>query len=307
MSLDDTALDTPPATKKIDRSKKTALEQSSDSDVKKDQFLDSMELLSDRSTPTTEPSENTPLAETHSKPSNESLASLQLKGSMFTLTVLELRHYRYYEFTKDIADVVKQAPNFFNQTPVVINLDKLDNPDESIDFIDLMQICQEYGLYPVAIKGGNEDHQINALVAGLPQLPSKGSKPTEDQSSTQIKPVELEDEDTEHYTTKVIRHPVRSGQQIYAAGGDLIVLSSVSPGAEILADGHIHVYGSLRGRALAGVKGNQSARIFCQKLEAELISIAGHYKISEDLRGSHWGRGIQASLTGKQLTIKALL
>ena len=106
------------------------------------------------------------------------------------------------------------------------------------------------------------------------------------------------DDDAENYTTKLITHPVRSGQQIYAAGGDLVVLSSVSPGAEVLADGNIHVYGTLRGRALAGVKGNRSARIFCQRLEAELISIAGHYKISEDLRNSHWQKALRLRSLG---------
>ena len=246
------------------------------------------------------------------KAQTEELPCLQLKGSMFTLTVLELRRYVYEEFTREIAHVVKQAPNFFNQTPVVINLDKLEDPEARIDFIDLVQICQEYGLHPIAIKGGNEDQQINALVAGLPRLPKSGQKaaakrPTPNQpAGVPGSDGDIVDDDADSYTTKLITHPVRSGQQIYAAGGDLIVLSSVSPGAEILADGNIHVYGTLRGRALAGVKGNRSARIFCQRLEAELISIAGHYKISEDLRNSHWQQGVQASLSGKQLTIKAL-
>lgn len=85
-------------------------------------------------------------------------------------------------------------------------------------------------------------------------------------------------------SSMVIDQPVRSGQQIYAQGCDLIILTSVSPGAELLADGHIHVYGALRGRALAGVTGDQQARIFCQTLEAELVSIAGNYWVNEDLK-----------------------
>ena len=83
--------------------------------------------------------------------------------------------------------------------------------------------------------------------------------------------------------SKVITQPVRSGQQIYAKNSDLIVIASVSPGAELLADGNIHIYGRLKGRALAGVTGNQQAHIFCQNLEAELVAIAGHYWLSEDL------------------------
>ncbi|MNP48468.1 Septum site-determining protein MinC [compost metagenome] len=107
--------------------------------------------------------------------------------------------------------------------------------------------------------------------------------------------------------TKLITTPVRGGVQIYAAGGDLIVLAPVSPGAELLADGNIHVYGPMRGRALAGVKGDTSARIFCQQLAAELVSIAGNYKVAEDLRRSpQWGQAVHVSLSGDVLNITRL-
>lgn len=107
--------------------------------------------------------------------------------------------------------------------------------------------------------------------------------------------------------TKMITTPVRGGMQIYAAGGDLIVLAAVSPGAELLADGNIHVYGPMRGRALAGVKGDTSARIFCQQLGAELVSIAGNYKVAEDLRRSpQWGQAVHVSLSGDVLNITRL-
>lgn len=107
--------------------------------------------------------------------------------------------------------------------------------------------------------------------------------------------------------TKVVKTPVRGGMQIYAAGGDLIVLAAVSPGAELLADGNIHVYGPMRGRALAGVKGDATARIFCQQLAAELVSIAGNYKVAEDLRRSpQWGKAVHVSLSGDVLNITRL-
>ncbi|MBR9911749.1 MAG: septum site-determining protein MinC, partial [Gammaproteobacteria bacterium] len=105
---------------------------------------------------------------------------------------------------------------------------------------------------------------------------------------------------------KIITTPIRSGQQVYAAGGDLIVLAAVSTGAEVLADGNIHIYGALRGRALAGVRGDTSARIFCQSLEAELISIAGDFKLHEDFRGQWWKKPVQVSLTDDILAIEAL-
>jgi len=106
--------------------------------------------------------------------------------------------------------------------------------------------------------------------------------------------------------TKVVRTPVRSGQQIYVAGGDLILLAQVSAGAEVLADGNIHAYAPMRGRALAGVKGDTNAFFFCQSLEAELVSVAGQYKLSEDLQGEWWKQAVQINLQDEKLTIRAL-
>ncbi len=103
-----------------------------------------------------------------------------------------------------------------------------------------------------------------------------------------------------------ITPPVRSGQRLYAQGGDLVELAPVSAGAELMADGHIHVYGPLRGRALAGVKGNADARIFCQDLRAELISVAGHYRVSENLDPALAGRPVQVRLQDGRLITEAL-
>jgi septum site-determining protein MinC len=106
--------------------------------------------------------------------------------------------------------------------------------------------------------------------------------------------------------SKVIVNPIRSGQQVYAKGGDLIVLAAVSAGAEILADGHIHVYGTLRGRALAGVQGDTSARIFCNGLQAELISIAGHYKLQDNIDTPSHTLPVQVYLENDLLSITLL-
>ena len=99
---------------------------------------------------------------------------------------------------------------------------------------------------------------------------------------------------------------MRSGQQIYAPDGDLIILSSVSPGAEILADGSIHVYGALRGRALAGIKGNTEARIFCKSLEAELISVAGCFQVHEDIDKTFWEKPTHVFLRDDDLCVESL-
>ena len=96
------------------------------------------------------------------------------------------------------------------------------------------------------------------------------------------------------------------GQRVYASGGDLVVLAQVSSGAEVMADGHIHVYAPLRGRALAGVKGNQEARIFCHNLQAELVSVAGHYRVSENIPPELKGMPVQIYLDHDVLRIEKL-
>ena len=106
---------------------------------------------------------------------------------------------------------------------------------------------------------------------------------------------------------KVIMRPVRSGQQVYAEGSDLVVTASVSEGAELLADGNIHVYGTLRGRALAGVKGNNNARVFCQSLDAELVSIAGQFIMHDTVKGECWKKPAQIYLEEDTLRIEALV
>ena len=105
---------------------------------------------------------------------------------------------------------------------------------------------------------------------------------------------------------KLVTTHIRSGQQVYQTDGDLIVINTVNTGAEVLADGNIHVYGALRGRALAGVKGDTSARIFCQSLEAELISIAGKYKILESIAAEWHGKAVQIYLEGDELKIEQI-
>lgn len=235
-------------------------------------------------------------------------ACFKLKGSRVTMTILELYRYDYQSFNDTLAATVQSAPDFFNQTPVILSLEKCA-PDNFIDFIELGELCREYGLVPVAIRGGSEEQALSASVAGLPTLPAASGKEKSTDllpgPSVTIREVEVEVE-VAVSANKLVTTPVRSGQQIYAEGGDLVIIAPVSAGAELLADGNIHVYGPLRGRALAGVKGDTSARIFCHSLEAELISIAGNYKINEDLQKEHWKCNVQARLEGDQLVISTL-
>jgi len=228
-----------------------------------------------------------------------------IKGTRFTLIVLELFEYDYDTLNAQLAARVKAAPELFNQTPVILSLEKIRNNDY-IDFIELTELCKAHGVIPIAVRGGSEEHHLSMTVAGLPRLPTITSTSLAEKGKAPEPAPVAEPEQPLSRPTKVITTPIRSGQQIYAAGGDLIVLAPVSVGAEILADGNIHVYSSLRGRALAGVRGNTEARIFCQSLEAELISIAGNYKLHDDLQGPFWKQAAHIELQGEHLILHKL-
>lgn len=232
----------------------------------------------------------------------------QLKGSMLAITVLELAHNDLQRLEQQLAEKVAQAPNFFSNIPLVLALDKLPAAEGILDLGELMALCRRHGLRTLAIRANREEDIAAALALDIPVLPPSGAR------EKLVEPVEItakrkaeKPPEPVVKPTKVINSPVRGGMQVYAQGGDLIVLAPVSAGAELLADGNIHVYAPMRGRALAGVKGDTKARIFCQQLGAEMLSIAGQYKVSEDLRRDPlWGDAVQVSLTGDVLNITRL-
>ncbi|MHC8382536.1 septum site-determining protein MinC [Pseudomonas sp. LB3P14] len=232
----------------------------------------------------------------------------QLKGSMLAITVLELARNDLENLDRQLAAKVAQAPNFFSNAPLVLALDKLPASEGAVDLPGLMRVCRQHGLRTLAIRASRIEDIAAAIAVDLPVLPPSGAReraldPLEGVVAKKPEKPEKPPEPTIK-PTKIITSPVRGGQQIYAQGCDLVVISSVSPGAELLADGNIHVYGPMRGRVLAGVKGDTKARIFCQQMSAELVSIAGHYKVSEDLRRDPmWGAGVQISLSGDVLNI----
>lgn len=222
--------------------------------------------------------------------SDSNKSALQLRGSLFTLSVLHLQVSDLKAIQSELRLLIRQAPKFFENAPIVIDIQALVSSDE-LEFPALLTLLREHSLIPVGVRGGNEAQQQNAKNAGLALL-SISSK-TEEPQLAQRQPRRESSKESEKPTPKkidqstannlIITKPVRSGQQIYARGGDLIVVGTVSNGAELLADGSIHVYGALRGRALAGVNGNTSARIFCQSMDADLVSIAGRYIVNETL------------------------
>ena len=234
----------------------------------------------------------------------------QLKGSMLAITVMELAHNDLERLDQQLAAKVAQAPNFFSNTPLVLALDKLPEGEGILDLAALMAVCRGHGLRTLAVRASREADILAANNLDLPVLPPSGAreKPIDPTGGIpQPPPPPPKPVEPEVKPTRVITTPVRGGQQIYAQGGDLIVLAPVSAGAELLADGNIHVYAPMRGRALAGIKGNGKARIFCQQMGAELLSIAGHYKVAEDLRRDPlWGQSVHVSLSGDMLNITRL-
>ncbi|HRX70795.1 MAG TPA: septum site-determining protein MinC [Candidatus Competibacteraceae bacterium] len=227
----------------------------------------------------------------------EEAPPFELKGSLFTLTVLHLFQLDRAAIERHLAEKIKQAPSFFNNTPVVIDLEGMTDSPDGLDFNGLYELLRAHGMVPVGIRNGTPMQQAAARLAGLPVLP-------ESRAANNGKKTERAEAAPMH--SRIVNHPIRSGQQFYAPEGDLIVLGAVSAGAEVIADGNIHIYGVLRGRALAGVRGDAEARIFCQSLEAELVSIAGRYRISEQIESSDRSKAAQIHLVEDRLIIEHL-
>lgn len=202
--------------------------------------------------------------------------AFKLKGRLYTFTVMHLLDLDRLLFEQQLSEVIAQAPRLFDRTPIVLDCSAIDG--EQLDLQSLCQHMREQGLIPVAVQGGGPLLETLAQCQGLAVLNT---------SSTQDRPVVEKQQEpaapivVETIKTKLLTTPVRSGQQVVSKGGDLVITAAVSHGAELLADGNIHVYGALRGRALAGIAGDKQARIFCQSLEAELVSIAGFYRLRD--------------------------
>lgn len=237
--------------------------------------------------------------------------AFQMKGGLYTLTTLELHTVDTALIRIQLQNMTRKAPNFFDQAPAVIHLGRLPAEQNRVALPALKHLLHEFGMILVAIQGGSERHKAEAWEQGigwLPEsLPRKESRKVvmmKQKGSTDALPPAAPQQ-VQNSRTRIIDRPVRSGQQIYAPG-DLVVIGAVNTGAELLAGGHIHIYGTLRGRALAGINGNLQARIFCRKFEAELISISGQYKLPVYSDQSCWGESVLISLNNQYLCIDTL-
>ncbi|CAM2884568.1 MULTISPECIES: septum site-determining protein MinC [Vibrio] len=212
-----------------------------------------------------------------------------LKGSSFTLSVLHLSDNHITNTIDFLKQKIAQAPAFFANAPVVINIAKVDG---DIDFVQLKNGISEANLIPVGISGCKDKRsQTLASEAGFAVMTASNS-PTN--APAKMAP------------TKVVRTPIRSGQQVYAKDGDLVILNHVSAGAEVIADGSIHIHGTLRGRAIAGASGQKEARIICHDLQAELVSIAGNYWLSDQIESEFWQQKVMLSMNDDSLLFESL-
>ncbi|MDO6441132.1 MULTISPECIES: septum site-determining protein MinC [unclassified Marinobacter] len=236
----------------------------------------------------------------------------QLRSASVSMTALELYYFDDNEFEESLKNTISQAPGFFRDTPLIISLEKYEGLDSELDFFKIIGTCRRNNIHVIGVRGGTNDQRRLARGASLALMPGNGQR--DRAHETGAAPEKVPESPAAPVPpaapavvpAKIITQPVRSGQQVLAPEGDLVILSSVQAGAEVLAAGNIHIYGPLRGRALAGIHGAESARIFCQSLEAELVSIAGHYKISEDLQDSGWKNAVQIQLRDDLLAVTPL-
>ena len=242
--------------------------------------------------------------------------TFEIKSANFPLVALLLKSTDLAAVAREMTLRFGDIPDFFAQDPLVIDLTPLQAAagpsDGAIDFPALLALLKSYQLVPIAVKGGNSAQMAAAHQAGLVPAPDAHLlTPRPATSAEQPAQAEPPLVHAAALGALVIDKPLRSGQQVYARGRDLVVLAMVNAGAEVIADGHIHVYAPLRGRAIAGARGNAEARIFALALEAELLSIAGIYRTSENpLPPEVAGRPTQVRLVdgpdGEKLVMTAM-
>lgn len=230
-----------------------------------------------------------------------SQSPIELKGSSFTLSVVHLHHTDPDVVREALQDKVNQAPAFLKNAPVVLNVASLTS---DVNWRKMQQAISETGLHIVGISGC-KDASLKRIIsrAGLPLLSEGKAQQT---TAEVVVPEPVKQVEQPAAKTRVIGSPVRSGQQIYAKDSDLIITSSVSAGAELIADGNIHIYGMMRGRALAGASGDPACQIFCTSLSAELVSIAGQYWIMDQIPAEFFGKASRLCLKDGAMTIQTL-
>lgn len=242
-------------------------------------------------------------SDNHSSPK----ASFEIRSTNVPLVALKLKSTDLSRLGQDFSKRFGEMPSFFDDDGVVIDLSHFDSAtgndatrglETPLDFSALGSMLREHGLRPVAVRGGNARQVAAAVAAGFfytpTLLPQKTSDSTpvvqcDHQTPASLPPPPM--------GALVIDKPLRCGQQVYARGRDLVVMATVNAGAELISDGHIHVYAPLRGKAFAGAAGNTTARVFAMSMASQMIGIAGIYDTGDHpVHESLYGRPAQISL-----------
>jgi septum site-determining protein MinC len=236
---------------------------------------------------------------------------LQIRGRFFTGVALQISGNADAAFFAALDEKIGQTRQFFSNAPLVIDLAQAEGLEDGAALGKLITELRRRDLSVFAVQNGSTTQIDAATKAGLISLPDgknvplervntagKAAQPTVAQPAPAAAPAAA--------AARVITHPVRSGQTVYAEQGDLVIIGTVSSGAEVIAAGNVHIYGRLRGRALAGVNGDGDARIFCHALDAELLAINGLYLTSDDLGPDTPRQNVQIYLEDDKLKVASL-
>ncbi|KRA72927.1 septum formation inhibitor [Lysobacter sp. Root667] len=245
----------------------------------------------------------------------------ELKIGQVGIANLRVRTLDVPRLIEEMRGRVQRAPKLFGRAAVVIDFGGLSHTPDAATAQALLDGLRAAGVLPVALAYGTSETERLSEALGLPLLakfraqyergddesapPAAAPAPAR-REATAPAPAPAKAAAPAASPGLIQSAPVRSGQQIYAENRDLTVLTAVGAGAEVIADGSVHIYGPLRGRALAGAQGNPQARIFCREFHAELVAIAGHYKVLEDIPKTLRGKAVQVWLEDEQIMIAAL-
>ncbi len=236
----------------------------------------------------------------------------ELKIGQVGIANLRIRTLDVERLVGEMRERVTRAPKLFGRAAVILDFGGLSQLPDRATAQSLLNGLRDAGVLPVALAYGTRETEILAEQLGLPLL-AKFRAQYERVEAEPVPPPRTPEPAPPPPPPAPAAQPgrmqlgaVRSGQQLYAENCDLTVLSTVGAGAEVIADGSIHIYGTLRGRALAGAQGNTGARIFCRDFHAELVAIAGRYKVLDDIPDSLRGKAVQVWLEQDQIMIAAL-
>ncbi|MGQ0623015.1 MAG: septum site-determining protein MinC [Panacagrimonas sp.] len=234
----------------------------------------------------------------------KSRPALEFKGRMLSLTRVRILEMNPTAIEAQLNMFTRSLGEAAAGLPVVLDA------DQSLDLKPVLALMRSAGLQPIAALDGALAFAARAsglAVLSLDLVSDASLRASLEAAQPPPEPAApAPSAPAVHKPARVITDHIRSGQQIYAEGSDLIVMSTVSPGAEVIADGCIHVYGQLRGRAIAGARGDDQARIFCKIMEAELLAVAGIYAVADQMKGALRGQPVQAFLVNGQLRIEKL-